>query len=309
MQVWSSVSAPEKIFQGGVVTIGNFDGLHFGHQALLQQAQACGGPVVLLTFDPHPMQVLQPERKLVRIFPRADLAEQLPKFGVDLLVILPFTRKLAQTDADQFLAQCVFDPFHPKHIVAGHDFAFGHAREGNLKFLTERAATRNARVHVVSPLEMDGEVVSSRRIRELISEGEMEAAAARLGRNFYLRGRVGTGAGRGQTIGVPTMNFHPVNEIVPANGVYATFTHWQGQRLSSVTNIGVNPTFGAHEGLKIETHVIDQTLNARDVVVDVEFVARLRPEMKFAGVEDLKKQIKHDILKANEILDVVKPHK
>ncbi len=316
MQVWTgSGSLPQK-FQGGAITIGNFDGLHLGHQLLLNSAREHAGtdPVVVITFDPHPLQVLQPEKKLTRIFPRADLSEQLPKYGVDLLVILPFTKELANTSADDFWLKFVSEPFKPKHVIAGHDFAFGHSREGTLNFLREWGAKNACGILVHEPLLFAGEIVSSRKIREWIAKGEMREAAARLGRPFYLRGKVGFGAGRGKSIGVPTLNFVAVNEILPASGVYVTRTLWNGRYLPSVTNIGVNPTFGGVEDIKIETHVIGHVLEVRDRTLDVQFIERLRPEMKFPGIEDLKKQIKDDILKARAVLekydslDVVKPH-
>lgn len=287
--------------------MGNFDGLHFGHQALLKKARNCGGPVVLMTFDPHPLQILRPEKPHTRIFPRRDLMERLPLFGVDLLMILPFTEQLAKLSAGDFLKKYVRDPFAPKHLVAGHDFAFGKDREGSLDFLRTWCAQNACELHVIAPREENGEVYSSRLIRELLQKGEVKKAAQKLGRNFYLRGEVGSGAGRGSTIGTATMNFKPVKEVVPAHGVYATRTHFDRQTYKSVTNIGVNPTFGGAEGVKIETHVLDRVIEARGKTVEVEFVKRLRPEMKFASIEDLKNQIKDDILKAHEALDNVKP--
>lgn len=314
MQVWRRLEPPAQSFQGGAVTIGNFDGCHLGHQALIRTAKAAGGPVVVvITFDPHPVKVLKPELPFKRIFPRADLEEQLPKYGVDLLVILPFTKELARTKAEEFWCDYVVTPFRPKHVVEGPDFAFGHSREGTLDFLNKWCAGNGVQLHTVTAQTVGGEQVSSRSIRELIQKGEVAAVIPRLGRPFYLRGEVGSGAGRGAGIGIPTLNFKPVNEITPAQGVYATFTKRAGKRFRSVTNIGVNPTFGGNEGVKIETHVLGGPFEARGETVDVEFIASLRPEMKFASIEDLKKQIKDDILKAGDILekyekmDVVKP--
>ena len=173
--------------------------------------------------------------------------------------------------------------------------------------MREWAATANAQLHVVPPLTIDNEIVSSRVIRELIFRGEVCRAASKLGRLFYLRGLVARGAGRGRGIGFPTMNFAPVPEAIPAQGVYATRAVFGGREFPSVTNIGVNPTFGGAEGLKIETHVLNTSVEAVGQTVDVRFVKRLRPEMKFNSVEDLKKQIKSDILKAHEAMDDIKP--
>lgn len=306
MKVWKEVAEADAApFRGAVVMIGNFDGLHLGHQSLLAAAEkaAAGGPKVVITFDPHPLQVLAPEKALKRLFPREDLAEQLPAYGTDLLVILPFTREFSQQSAEEFLKNYV-QPFAPKHIVAGHDFGFGRSRQGSLDSLKEWCAGHGAALHVVAPLKMDGQLVSSRRLRELITSGQVEEAARLLGRPFYLRGMVIEGAGRGSQIGIPTLNQRPVNETIPQQGVYATRTTWRGKKMASVTNIGFNPTFGSAEGLKIETHVLDGRCEARGETVDVEFVRRLRPEMKFQSIEDLKKQIQSDILKAKEVLGV-----
>lgn len=308
---WNGTDALSQKFQGGTVTLGNFDGLHLGHQELFRRARETGGPVSVITFDPHPQAVLQPGKEIRRIFPREDLAEQLPKYGIDLLAILPFTLAMASLPAEEFWSKYVSGPLKPKHIVAGHDFAFGKNRAGTLEFLKEWSAKNDCEVHVVEPLRINGEIVSSRMIRELIVQGEVAKARERLGRPFYLIGKVGSGAGRGRTIGVPTMNLSSVEQVVPAKGVYATRAILDVQH-PSVTNVGVNPTFGG-DSLKIETHVINHTVEAFGKTVKVEFIDRLREEKKFPGVEDLKKQIKDDILKAqgvlkaHEALDVAKP--
>lgn len=309
MQTWKRIERTAKEFQGGVVTIGNFDGLHLGHQALLKKARECGGPVVVVTFDPHPQQILKPGISLKRLFPREDLMERLPELGVSLLVVLPFDQTLAQVGAEEFWSHYVNEPFKPRHVVAGHDFAFGRDREGNLDFLHRWCESHGATLHVVGPLTKDGELYSSRLIRELVQNGRVEDAAQKLGRYFYLRGEVGSGAGRGATIGIPTMNFKPVQEVIPAQGVYATRTVFENQIFPSVTNIGTNPTFGSQEGIKIETHVMGASLEARGHKVEVQFVKRLRAEKKFTSIEDLKNQIKDDILKAHEALDNDQPHK
>lgn len=310
MNVWNQVARLEQKFQGGVVTIGNFDGLHLGHQSLLVEAARHPGARVVMTFDPHPLQVLRPETKLRRLFPREDLAEQLPQFGVDLLVVLPFTNELAMTPAEKFWREYVMKPFAPKHIVAGHDFGFGAGRSGTLEHIREWSELAGAQVHVMPQLQIAGENFSSRRIREMVEAGDVRGAQALLGRPFYLRGALVSGAARGRQIGFPTLNMKTVNEILPASGVYATRTRLDGQPpLKSVTNIGVNPTFGGVAEIKVETHVIGQTIQAPRGEFKVDFVQRLRPEMKFNSIEDLKKQIQSDILKVNEAVDELKPLK
>ncbi|MBX3022105.1 MAG: bifunctional riboflavin kinase/FAD synthetase [Bdellovibrionales bacterium] len=304
MQVWREFDPKAASgFPGAAVMIGNFDGLHRGHQSLLQAAGRCPGPRVVITFDPHPLQVLQPAKALKRLLPREDLAEQLPRYGVDLLILLKFDRSFAAQTAEEFLNTYV-GAFTPKHIIAGYDFGFGKAREGSLQSLRLWSEARDAKLHVVQPMRIDGDIISSRRIRDLVTAGDVEHAALLLGRPFYLRGEVVAGAGRGQQIGVPTMNQHVQNETLPQQGAYATRTRLKGMTYPSVTNIGINPTFGGNEGVKVETHVLDATPYARGETIDVDFVHRLRPEMKFAGIEDLKQQIQKDILKAKQLLGV-----
>ena len=288
-------------FHGGVVTIGNYDGLHLGHQCLLTCLGEMAGPRTVMTFDPHPAQILQPERHLKRLFPRADLTERLPDFGVDLLVVLPFDREFARLSAGEFLNQFV-GVLKPRHIVAGYDFAFGTGREGTLEVLRTWAAAHSATVNVVEPMRLDGEIVSSRRIRDLVIQGEVRAAARLLGRPFYLRGETVAGAGRGATIGVPTLNQKVENETLPALGVYASRLRVGDKSYASVTNVGTNPTFEASSVVKVETHLIGVTGDWHGLTVDVDLVERLRAEQKFSSVEDLKKQLQGDILRATRIL-------
>jgi len=256
----------------------------------------------VLTFNPHPVQILYPERQLKRLLPREDLVEQLPRYGVDLLLELPFTRDFAAQSAVEFLDRFVGDVLRPKAVVAGYDFGFGRAREGNLDDLRTWCQSREAALHVVPPLERDGGIISSRRLRTLIEAGDVAAARTLMGRAFYLRGRVGAGAGRGRTIGTPTLNQDVVNETLPARGVYATRARLRGDVTSfaSVTNIGVNPTF---EGLtvKVETHVLDADVAWREREVDIDFLEYLRPEQKFSGIDELRDQIARDVARAREV--------
>lgn len=302
MQLWRTLVKGEQKFQGGVLTIGNFDGLHLGHQTLLKKMGGFAGPKVVITFDPHPVQVLKPERALKRLFPREDLQEQLPHYGIDLLLILKFDLNFAHQVPENFLNRYVGEPFQPKQIVTGYDFAFGSGRSGNLDLLRSWAASHEIGVDVMPPLECAGSAVSSRRIRGLVLEGDVKQVAVLLGRPFYLRGMVGTGAGRGAGIGFPTINQKVENETLPKGGVYATRTRCEGKSFASVTNIGTNPTFESGTGIKVETHVLDQIVNWRGKPIDVELIERIRDEKKFSGVEDLKKQIQADILKARMIL-------
>ena len=216
-------------------------------------------------------------------------------------MILPFTREFAALPAREFLDRYIA-VFQPTDVVAGYDFTFGSGREGTLDFLREWGAAGGIQIDVLPPLRMSNEVVSSRRIRDMIIHGDVHGAHLLLGRPFYLRGEVIAGAGRGAQIGIPTLNQSVSNETLPPKGVYATRVRCEGMAYPSVTNVGTNPTFENGEQLKFETHVLDQKVEWRGKIIDVELLERLRDEKKFSGIEDLKKQIQTDILKAKAIL-------
>lgn len=302
MQIWTDLK-DQKNFHGSTLTIGNFDGLHLGHRALLNKLKEGSKPHVLITFDPHPAQVLRPEQGLKRLFPREDLHEQLPHLDVDLLIVLKFTQAMAKMSAEEFLSQLLIH-LKPSAIVVGYDFAFGHARQGHLDFLEEWCRDHKIKIEVIEPVVEDGAIFSSRKIREQISQGDVAEAARWLTRPFYLRGEVVSGAGRGRGIGFPTLNLIQPEELVPKSGVYVTRVRWKGQIFPSVTNIGTNPTFESGNVQKIETHLLVEGGPGYGERVDIEFIDRLRDEQKFANALDLKKQIEQDILKAKNILGI-----
>ncbi len=302
MRIWTGSSGDSQKFQGGVVTIGKFDGLHLGHQKLLEVVRQGPKPWVVLTFDPLPIQVLQPDKHYARLMPKEDLGEQLPKTGVELLYVMKFDQTLAAKSAAEFAEGVIRAPFRPKVIVVGYDFAFGKNREGDLAWLRRWGDTHGIALNVVKPFEFDGETVSSGRVRKLIEAGAVDQASRLLGRPFYVRGRVIRGAGRGASIGVPTLNQQVANETLPGLGVYASRTRWRGQVMISVTNVGRVPTFSDGKEIHVETHVLNQSLSAYGETVDVDLIAHLRSEKKFGSVEDLKNQIKQDILDATRIL-------
>lgn len=302
MRVGHDIESCVQSFHGGALTIGNYDGVHLGHQSLLKKLTSMPGPHVVMTFDPHPVQVLQPERQLRRLFPRDDLTEQLPKYGVDLLLILNFDRSFASLSADSFLERYVWDRLKPKHIVAGYDFAFGSGRGGSLNVMREWGKSHGVGIEIVEPLYQDGVVVASRRVREQIELGQVAEAHRLLGRPFYLRGEVVRGAGRGTGIGIPTLNQRVVNETLPKGGVYASRTRWNGQVMNSVTNIGTNPTFESGSAIKVETHILGSSPVILGEAIDVELIERLRDEKKFSDVRSLTAQIRADISQAATVL-------
>ena len=293
-----------------VATIGVFDGVHLGHQALIcqlvTQAQVLRCQAALITFHPHPAEVLSGS-----VFPRymttpSEKAVILEKLGIDLLAILAFTRQMANTSAVDFLTQ-VCHVLHVREIWVGPQFALGHDRQGNIPALRELGRTLGFNLQVMEPLrcgpgDNGGELVTSSRIRRLVLAGKMREAAQLLGRFYSVMDEVAHGDHRGRTLGFPTANLEvPEDRIMPPDGVYAGYG-WVGEkRHEAVMSLGVRPTFGDHERL-LEVYLLDFDVDLYGTDLRVEFVARLRPEMKFDSAQTLIAQMYQDKAQAREIL-------
>lgn len=309
MQIFQGVEALPSTMGASVVSIGNFDGVHRGHQALLQkaidEAHALGIPSVVFTFYPHPVTVLYPERHVQRLFDQRDQHEQLAKLGIDLVVEQEFTLNFAKLSAEDFVQFYLIEKLHAQVLVVGYDFSLGVNREGTIAVLKEICARKHIRLEVVAAQNLSGLVVSSTRIREDLRQGHLEGVHELLGRSFYLRGLVHHGDARGRTIGVPTANMTPTVDFVPRKGVYVTRTFWKGHIYPSITNIGFNPTFqeGKKPSIKAETHLLDFDDDLYGQEIQVEFLKYLRDEKKFSGIDELVKQIRADISQAREYFD------
>ena len=279
---------------GPVLTIGNFDGVHRGHQALLArvigQARAHGTRSCAYTFDPSPVEVLRPELRRPRIQSLEDRLEALGSYGIDEVIVEAFDLDFARHDAAWFASEVIGRRIGAQAVVVGWDFRFGHGREGDA---TALAGLLPIPVEQVPALSMDGEVVSSSRIRNLLLEGDVDGAARLLGRPYRIRGRVVHGDGRGRTIGFPTANIDATTELLPANGVYAVWLTSTDGRRAAVANLGTRPTFDG-VGRRLEAHALDgaSDLYGQDVAVDC--VARLRGEVKFSSKDELVAQIARD---------------
>lgn len=313
MRIIHGTRTLESAFKASVLTIGNFDGVHLGHRSLIrrlvERAKALKVPSIVLTFDPHPVKVLYPDRQLNRIFDQEDLREQMEKLGVDVLVIEPFSREFSQLSPETFLLEWIFKPYVPQAIVVGYDFSFGANRAGSIEFLKERAKGLGVDVEVMPPVKVGDVLVSSTRIRQAVTSGDIELANALLGRPFYIRGIVEKGAGRGRKIGVPTANVRTTAETIPARGVYAAWVEVRGRRWEAAVNVGYNPTFVDSAGAmpSIEAHLIGfpESGESGDLygeTLKVEFAARLREEKKFDSVDTLVNQIHADIAQARSRL-------
>jgi riboflavin kinase / FMN adenylyltransferase len=306
MKILQGIRSLPKPMMKSVLTIGNFDGVHLGHRALIQEvlkrSRASRIPSVVMTFDPHPMKVLHPDRQLKRLFSVEDQHHQFEKLGVDVLVVEPFSREFSQLSPSQYIDDWIVNPFHPELLVVGHDFNFGANRAGTLSFLGDRSRELGFELLVVAPVSINGVVVSSSRVRDAIAKGDVSYATQLLGRRFYLDGIVEKGAGRGRTIGVPTANLRTPAELVPSLGVYAANVELNGKRYAAAVNIGHNPTFQTEGQVSIEAHLLDFASDIYGVPMRIEFVERIRDEQKFPNVEALTAQIKKDIEKCREII-------
>lgn len=291
---------------GSCVTMGNFDGVHLGHKSLISlagdKAREAGLDFTLVTFWPHPKSVLASASPANCLTSREERSRLLEKYGVAKLLEIPFTPTFAALTAKEFIEKWIL-PLNPLHLVVGHDFAFGHNREGNLEFLTELGKTHGFSVTQAPPLCLAGEPISSSRLRRAIAKGQIEAATAMLGRFYSVEGLVEKGFGRGEKLGFPTANLAAKKAFLPANGVYATFAYVNGKTFQAVTNIGRNPTFDG-SNLTVESFLLDGRHNLYNESLRLEFVARLRGERKFNSPQELVEQIGRDVEQARCYLDL-----
>jgi riboflavin kinase/FMN adenylyltransferase len=301
---------PER---GCVLTVGNFDGVHRGHQALLaavvERARALGRPAAVYTFDPHPRRVLQPDAAQPLLMTREQLAEALAERGVDVLVREPFTPGFAALSPEAFLTDVLHERIAPAEIFVGRDFHFGKGRGGSDDTLSRLAPGLGMRVVIVPQVRAGGGDVSSSRVRAAIVAGDTADAALCLGRPYAIRGRVAEGDRRGRTLGFPTANLEPENELIPRNGVYATRVRlFEGGGLSAralpgVTNVGTRPTIGPGR-VGVETHLFDFSADLYGRRLELAFERRLRDEQRFPDLDALRAQIAADAAAAREALGV-----
>jgi len=302
-QAWASRYA--KFGHSSVLAIGNFDGIHLGHQAILratvERAQALNAVSTALTFDPSPRKVLHPESAPPRLSTNEQRLEWFNALGLEAVVVLPFTLELARLSPAEFVEQILVRDLSVRAILVGENFRFGHKQAGDVKLLSELGAKHGFAVVIVPPVFYRGEVVSSTIIRREIAEGDVSHAARLLGRPFALTGEIVTGTGPGRRFTFPTLNLAAEQELLPARGVYITRSCFEGQTRShrSVTNIGLRPTFNG-SSLSIETYLLDTQLETTPQRMEVRFWKRLREEKKFTGPEELRAQIALDIARANK---------
>jgi riboflavin kinase / FMN adenylyltransferase len=293
----------------GAVTIGNFDGVHLGHAALLSNlkdaAKGVKGPAVALTFQPHPVCLLHPELCPPALTTVKDRTERLHAGGADHVLTLQIDRDMLHLSAGDFFERMIRANLAPRILVEGVNFGFGRNREGNIETLAGLCRQAGIGFKSVPPLLVDGKAVSSSRVRNALLKGAVADAAHLLGRPYRLRGHVGTGQRRGQTIGFPTANLERMETLVPGNGVYAVRVEHHGAFWPAACNLGPNPTFGENER-KVEVHLIGFQGDLYGENLAIDFLERLRDTRPFAGAAELAAQLRQDVERARQIAATAK---
>jgi len=294
-------------FAGAFITIGNFDGIHLGHRYILQklvgEAARAKRKSLLITFVPHPKMILHPERRPFYLL--TTLEEKLTLLsaeGLDAVILIPFTLAYAETTAEAFIMDFLWQKLRVGKVFIGHDYTFGKDKQGNEAMLATFGKKLGFEVEVIKAVATDNQIVSSTGIRKAIQEGNVKTAASHLGRPYNVQGDIIKGMGRGAGLGFPTANIKPHKELLPATGVYAALANLEGARYQAVVNIGVNPTFGGVP-LSLEVHLLDYS--GGDIYgesMEIFFIDRLREECCFSGPGALIAQIKKDVKRARAML-------
>ena len=306
MKIYREINEIREPFLNACVTIGNFDGVHSGHQQLfarvVEKAKRRGGTSIAITFDPHPLQILLPGGiKLISTCEQK--IELIEMAGIDVLLIIPFSGEYAKTTAEHFVADLLVKRIGLQELVVGYDYAFGKGRSGNINFLKEQGKVFGFPVTVVEPYYEHIQLVSSSKIRQLVIAGNMAEARSLLGRHYQIRGTVQIGKQRGgKEVGFPTANLKIDEEdLVPRHGVYVTQVICDGKGYGGVLNIGYNPTF-SEEQLVAETHIFNFNKDIYGRPIKINLLKFLRSEKKFSGVKELSEQIAKDVVEAKEVL-------
>ncbi|HZU29971.1 MAG TPA: bifunctional riboflavin kinase/FAD synthetase [Candidatus Angelobacter sp.] len=310
MKIFRALEEVPANFGPTIVSVGNFDGIHCGHQQVLaevvKRARESGSKAVAVTFEPHPLRILRPDVTPQLITPLTQKEALLAQTGLDALLVVPFTRDFSMTSAEDFARNILAGKLHAREVHEGRNFHFGHKAQGTTEKLQELGKQFGFEVKVYSVMMVRGIPVSSSQIRALIKAGRVSTARHLLGRIFSITGAPGRGRGYGHRYTVPTINLSRYDDLVPGNGVYLTRTRVDNETFNSVTNVGLRPTFG-DESFAIETHLLD--FHPIDITaqteVEISFLKWLRPEIKFPSIEDLKLQIGKDVKVAQRYFGLV----
>ena len=290
-----------------VLALGNFDGLHRGHQKIIERVRRSAadrnGAALVLTFDPHPPRVVRPDKAPPLLMTMPQKLDGLSRAGLTGTAVVRFTEAFSQWSPDAFVRQVLVEWLRVSEVWVGADFLFGHERAGTFSVLRALGAQYGFRAEKIDPVRYKEFVVSSTRIRRLVAEGRVDEAGALLGHHYAIGGTVVHGAARGRLLGFPTANLSTDNELVPPTGVYATAAEIGGTRWPAVTNIGARPTFQPAGAVTIETHVLGLDADVYGAPLSLSFIQRLRDERRFPDVDALKEQIQADVRRARRLFD------
>ncbi len=290
-----------------VLALGNFDGLHRGHQKIIERVRRSasdrGGVGVVLTFDPHPPRVVRPDKAPPLLMTMPQKLAAIARAGAHGVAVVRFTPELSRYSPETFVRAVLVDWLRVAEVWVGADFLFGHERAGTFSVLRGLGGQYGFRTEKIDPVRYKEFVVSSTRIRRLVSEGRVDEAGALLGHHFAIDGVVVAGAKRGRELGFPTANLSTDNELVPPSGVYATTAELEGTCWPAITNIGVRPTFESAGAVTIETHVLGFDADVYGARLSLSFIQRLRDERRFADVDALREQIQTDVRRAQRLFD------
>ncbi len=309
MKVIETLDHITEPFKKAVITIGNFDGVHIGHQALfheiIEKADAIGGTSIAMTFEPHPIRVLKKNSHPPLITLYEQKVELIAKSGIDILICVPFTREFAALSAREFVEDILVRQIGMTIIVVGEDYGFGKNREGNIDHLRTFAELFDFGVILadwIQESKRSSGRISSTKIRELVISGHLAEVPKLLGRYYQIRGVVATGRNRGgRLLGFPTANINLHDELCPKTGVYAVTVEFNNTNYKGVANIGYSPTFDDHV-FTVEVHILDFDKNIYGQKIRVNFISHIRDEIKFANINELSEQIRRDIEKAKQVL-------
>ena len=297
MQVFESLDFEEK-FANPILTIGNYDGLHLGHRKIIERveikARENKGTSMLMTFHPHPLTILKPDRFIGLITPLPVKRRLIEEAGIDVMFIIPFTDEFHLISPERFVENILVQKLGIKGLIVGYDFKFGKGGKGNVEYLAAKSTQYGFFFDIQEAITLDNEKVGSNRIRRMIQEGDVKKAGLHLGRPYMIGGTVMAGDGRGRTIGFPTINLQTEFPLIPGRGVYVSSVEIGGKRLPAVTNIGFNPTFDG-QSLTIETYIMDFSQDLYNQKVALYFLDRIRDEVKFSSVDELKDRIRKDV--------------
>ncbi len=309
MEIIKGIETLKRSFRNPIATLGNFDGVHLGHQDILrkvkEEATKIQGEGLVITFEPHPLKVLAPEKFLPLLTPFREKMVLIEKSGIETVLCVEFSLGFSEISPFEFIKNILVEKVRVRKVIIGYNYHFGKGQKGDVRTLKDAGRVFGFEVEVVEPFRIGPTIVSSSKIRNLIQKGEVDSASKLLGRAYSILGNVVEGAKRGQTLGFPTANLDISDKLYPKPGVYAVKVEWREQRLNGLANVGTNPTFaseqeGKGQPISLEVHILNFSQDIYGEQIRVNFVRKIRDEVRFKTSSLLIEQITKDVRWANE---------